>query len=46
MSVLACAIPTMRISMVELGRVVSNVAISGRHEITNGCSSSSLKPVD
>ena len=34
MSALACAIPTMRIGMVGLGKVVSHAAISGRHEIT------------
>ena len=34
MSALACVIPTMRISMVGLGKVVSNAVISGRHEIT------------
>jgi hypothetical protein len=34
-SVLACAIPTMRINMVALGRVVRNAVSSGRHEITN-----------
>ena len=33
MSVLACAIPTMRIGMVGLGRVVRNAVISGRREI-------------
>ena len=31
---LACAIPTMRISMAALGRAVSNAVIFGRHEIT------------
>jgi len=34
MSALACAIPTMRIGMVGLGKVVSNAAISGRHAMT------------
>jgi hypothetical protein len=29
----ACAIPTMRISMVALGKVVRSAASSGRHEI-------------
>ena len=34
MSVLACAIPTMRISMVGLGKVVSHAVIAGRNEMT------------
>jgi hypothetical protein len=31
-----CAIRTMRISMVALGKVVRNAVSSGRHEITKG----------
>ena len=31
---LVCAIPTMRINMVALGKAVSNAVISGRPEIT------------
>ena len=34
MSALVCAIPTMRISTVVLGKAVRNAGISGRHVIT------------
>src|SRR5712691_6182751 len=34
MSVLACVLPTMRISMVGRGKVVRNAVMSGRHERT------------
>src|SRR5712692_5113470 len=35
MNALACAIPTMRISIEGRGKVVRSAAISGRQEITN-----------
>src|SRR4030095_12477617 len=36
MNALVCAIPTMRISTVVLGKAVRNAGISGRHVITKG----------